>query len=93
MTIPCTTYTISLLTFADQVMREYTGKVDKLEEAENLRESEAKETEYKPVVLGESQLKMFSRNLFCSVPRVCVLVWVSFVCGLYLKHWSQPDDT
>jgi len=34
-----------------QVMREYTGKVDKLEEAENLRESEAKETEYKPVVL------------------------------------------
>ena len=43
-----------MLTFADQVMREYTGKVDKLEEAENLRESEAKETEYKPVVLGES---------------------------------------
>merc|ERR1712142_990301 len=34
-----------------QVMREYTSKVDKLEEAENLRVTEAKETEYKPVVL------------------------------------------
>jgi len=34
-----------------QVMREYTSKVDKLEEAENLRVTEAKETEYKPVVM------------------------------------------
>jgi len=37
-----------------QVMREYTSKVDRLEEAENARISEKKETEYKPVVL-ESQ--------------------------------------
>ena len=35
-----------------KVMREYTSKVDKLEEAENLRVTEAKETEYKPVVMG-----------------------------------------
>ena len=34
-------------------MREYTSKVDKLEEAENLRVTEAKETEYKPVVMGK----------------------------------------
>ena len=33
-------------------MREYTSKVDRLEEAENARISEKKETEYKPVVLG-----------------------------------------
>jgi clathrin heavy chain len=37
-----------------QVMREYVTKVDRLEEAENLRISEKKETEYKPVVM-ESQ--------------------------------------
>merc|ERR1719219_275644 len=34
-----------------QVMREYTSKVDKLEEVENQRITEKKETEYKPVVL------------------------------------------
>ena len=34
-------------------MREYTSKVDRLEEAENARISEKKETEYKPVVLGK----------------------------------------
>lgn len=37
-----------------QVMREYVTKVDRLEEAENLRITEKKETEYKPVVM-ESQ--------------------------------------
>jgi len=37
-----------------QVMREYVTKVDRLDEAENLRITEQKETEYKPVVL-ESQ--------------------------------------
>ena len=36
-----------------QVMREYVNKVDRLDEAENLRITEQKETEYKPVVLGE----------------------------------------
>merc|ERR1711953_574882 len=34
-----------------QVMREYTSKVDKLEEAENLRVEEKKEAEFKPVVM------------------------------------------
>ena len=34
-------------------MREYPSKVDRLEEAENARISEKKETEYKPVVLGK----------------------------------------
>jgi len=37
-----------------QVMREYTTKVDRLEDAENQRITEKKETEYKPVVM-ESQ--------------------------------------
>jgi len=37
-----------------QVMREYVTKVDRLEEAENTRITEKKETEYKPVVM-ESQ--------------------------------------
>ena len=37
-----------------QVMREYTSKVDKLEESENLRQTEEKEAEYKPVAMGES---------------------------------------
>merc|ERR1712088_563493 len=34
-----------------QVMREYTAKVDKLEESETTREEEKKEEEYKPVVM------------------------------------------
>jgi len=34
-----------------QVMREYTGKVDKLEEAENQRVDEAKEENNKPIVM------------------------------------------
>ena len=36
-----------------QVMREYTSKVDKLEESENLRQTEEKEAEYKPVAMGK----------------------------------------
>ena len=60
-------------------MREYTSKVDKLEEAENLRVTEAKETEYKPVVMGK-----------CCIPppqvptkgvKMKVVVWVSLGCG------------
>merc|ERR1712117_229724 len=34
-----------------QVMREYTAKVDKLEESETTRQEEKKEEEYKPVVM------------------------------------------
>lgn len=33
-------------------MREYVTKVDRLEDAENLRITEKKEEEYTPVVLG-----------------------------------------
>ena len=40
------------LTLIAKVMREYVTKVDRLDEAENLRITEQKETEYKPVVLG-----------------------------------------
>lgn len=36
-----------------QVMREYTSKVDKLEEAEQLRAEEVKEENNKPIVMGE----------------------------------------
>ena len=36
-----------------QVMREYTSKVDKLEEAETLRAEEVKEENNKPIVMGE----------------------------------------
>ena len=38
-----------------QVMREYTSKVDKLEEAEKLRAEEVKEENNKPIVMGEFQ--------------------------------------
>ena len=38
-----------------QVMREYTNKVDKLEEAETQRATEAKEENSKPIVMGEFQ--------------------------------------
>ena len=36
-----------------QVMREYTNKVDKLEEAETQRATEAKEENSKPIVMGK----------------------------------------
>merc|ERR1711881_335943 len=38
-----------------QVMREYTSKVDKLEESENLWQTEEKEAEYKPVAMETQQ--------------------------------------
>lgn len=42
-----------IISSSPQVMREYTGKVDKLEEAENQRVDEAKEENNKPIVMGE----------------------------------------
>ncbi len=45
--------TLYISIFCIQVMREYVTKVDRLEEAENLRITEKKETEYKPVVMGK----------------------------------------
>ena len=38
-------------------MREYTSKVDKLEEAEQERVTEAKEEKSKPIVMGEFLFK------------------------------------
>ena len=38
-------------------MREYTSKVDKLEEAEKLRAEEVKEENNKPIVMGEFTFK------------------------------------
>ena len=42
-----------LIVIDNQVMREYTSKVDKLEEAEQERVTEAKEEKSKPIVMGE----------------------------------------
>jgi hypothetical protein len=49
-----------------QVMREYVTKVDRLEEAENQRITEKKETEYKPVVMGRFFSSSFLRVLLDS---------------------------
>ena len=38
-------------------MREYTNKVDKLEEAETQRATEAKEENSKPIVMGKSTVQ------------------------------------
>jgi len=43
-----------------QVMREYTSKVDKLEESENLRQTEEKEAEYKPVAMETQPILMLT---------------------------------
>merc|ERR1712013_210647 len=43
-----------------QVMREYTSKVDKLEESENLRVTEEKEAEYKPVAMETQPILMLT---------------------------------
>ena len=40
-------------------MREYTSKVDKLEEAEQERVTEAKEEKSKPIVMGKFDLETF----------------------------------
>merc|ERR1712001_819963 len=44
-----------------QVMREYTSKVDKLEESEAARLEEKKEAEYKPVVMETQPTLMLTR--------------------------------
>ena len=46
-----------------QVMREYVSKVDRLEDAENQRITEKKETEYKPVVMGKLYWSILYNNL------------------------------
>ena len=62
-----------------QVMREYTSKVDKLEEAENQRATEAKEENNKPIVMGKLLIKIFLTQKMMSVEMkmLCVLVRVS----------------
>ena len=44
-------------------MREYVSKVDRLEDAENQRITEKKETEYKPVVMGKLYWSILYNNL------------------------------
>jgi hypothetical protein len=52
-------------------MREYVTKVDRLEEAENLRISEKKETEYKPVVMGKVIYLKSSYYYFIDLENLC----------------------
>ena len=71
-----------------QVMREYTSKVDKLEEAENQRATEATEEKNKPIVMGKLVL------LHCTLLMVALDTWVLWCgcvcgCGLILKSHSQ----
>ena len=66
-------------------MREYTSKVDKLEEAEKLRAEEVKEENNKPIVMGEfpvmnmltidKTFKMMDVGRHSSKLRI--MVWVS----------------
>ena len=64
-------------------MREYTSKVDKLEEAEKLRAEEVKEENNKPIVMGEFPDKnMLTINInFQEDGRhsrgLRIMVWVS----------------
>ena len=67
-----------------QVMREYTSKVDKLEEAENQRAEEVKEENNKPIVMGECcQLVV---RIITETWSVRVVVWVSmWLWLLYIR--------
>jgi hypothetical protein len=67
-------------------MREYVTKVDRLEEAENQRITEKKETEYKPVVMGRLSFHLlqlwlccsYSRTLRCKGLLVFIFRWYSY---------------
>ena len=62
-------------------MREYTSKVDKLEEAEKLRAEEVKEENNKPIVMGEFQNMLTADKNFQEDGRhssgLRIMVWVS----------------
>ena len=80
-------------------MREYTSKVDKLEEAEQERVTEAKEEKSKPIVMGEFLFKHIEQydpeddeeedEDLTEYPGVGVHMAVVDL----LYSWSQPDDT
>ena len=58
-------------------MREYTSKVDKLEEAENQRATEAKEENNKPIVMGKLIIMLLLTMMMMMMKMMCVMVWVS----------------
>ena len=60
-----------------QVMREYVTKVDRLEDAENQRITEKKETEYKPVVMGKLY---WSITTYCHIDHDCLTVFHPLLC-------------
>ena len=65
-------------------MREYTSKVDKLEEAENQRAEEVKEENNKPIVMGEC-CQLVGR-IITETWSVRVVVWVSmWLWLLYIR--------
>ena len=63
-------------------MREYTSKVDKLEEAEQQRATEAKEENNKPIVMGKFSLNIQTFYLSCC----CLLLEMT------LKMKNTNDD-
>jgi hypothetical protein len=79
--------------FLAQVMREYTVKVDKLEEAENLRQTEEKEAEFKPVAMGETR-PPYPNPSRPSSPRPSCHAWSGCrLAAVVQTYKSQPDDT
>ena len=66
-----------------QVMREYTSKVDKLEEAEKLRAEEVKEENNKPIVMGEFQIMLTADKNFkmMDVSQKSCRSWFGCPCG------------
>ena len=78
-------------------MREYTSKVDKLEEAETLRQTEEKEAEYKPVAMGESPdmstVSPLVPSCAFSLHQSPCSPWSGCRLAEGVSQPSQPDDT
>ena len=81
-------------------MREYTSKVDKLEEAEQERVTEAKEEKSKPIVMGECLHSFLTHSTEDNKDdeedeelTECPRVGVHMAVVVLLYSWSQPDDT
>ena len=82
---------IILILNVNQVMREYTSKVDKLEEAENQRATEAVEEKNKPIVMGKFDLDNDDDYEY-EEEAECSGVGVDVAAVVYNVK-SQPDDT
>lgn len=52
-----------------QVIREYTSKVDKLEQANAEREKEGENTEHKPIIMQEPQLMLTAGPAYQYAPQ------------------------